>query len=350
MPPDDGRPFQECSINVFASSVSNELVFQMSVEGTSYESPEFSPDGQWLAYVEKTDGRSNLRLVRTDNWEDDHPLTEPFKLGYTLQNLFWSFDSQWIAFEEYNWGARYGTTYIVNIVTGEVKAVGEAIGNAFAWSPSERSQFAFAIGEGPSSWGGIYLANTDTPQDGTLLEGTQEAFDEGSNPFFLNWHPQDPLLVMCIDKLPETGLSSRTELWLFEFSSNEWMLIDTFGKYDCAGIDWSPDGQTLAVFSSISIRFYESPDWQVSRSFSAFRTLTEMTEGSPWSGNWVSDSVFVFSLAGLQPPPSLHVHDLFAMSSTVPQPPFGMWNINVQDLPVQFDLIDEIAWYYNDPP
>jgi hypothetical protein len=155
---------------------------------------------------------------------------------------------------------------------------------------------------------------------------------------------------MCIDKLPENELSSRTELWLFEFSSNEWTLVDTFGKYGCSGIDWSPDGQTLAVFSSIYIWFYESPDWQVSGSFSAFRTLTEMTEGVPWSGNWVTDSVFVFSLVGLQPPPSRHVHDLFAMSSLVSQPPFGIWHISVEDLPVQFDLIDEVAWCYNDPP
>lgn len=110
--------------------------------------PQFSPDGEWLAFIR--DGRElellnvasgALRTLAAGALDLHHPLdaTRPFA---------WSPDSRWIAFME--WGARmYRNAEVVAIAGGKAQPV-SFLGNTFSgtprWSPDGKALY-FTTGQ-----------------------------------------------------------------------------------------------------------------------------------------------------------------------------------------------------------
>jgi Tol biopolymer transport system component len=284
-PPGGGRGYPECDTEVYTAS-ETDPVFRLSAQGVSYEWPTFSPDGNWLVYVEQVSAQARLRLISTD-WQMDKPLTDWFEVssGWKwLQPFSWSSDSQWLVFKHYSrtgFGESLrgmGKTYLVNIASGEQQWLGEDI-HVVAWSHRDPSQLVFAIGGWEASFGGFYLTTTNN------LEHPQRLnieFRENVTPEALAWHPEERALAFCVC----AARSSDCELRLIDLSSHRGKQIYRTLSLCRGGLAWHPSGQWLASYQSNRISIYETAQWQVVKRKSG--TGIE-------NGGWVGDRFFFYT-------------------------------------------------------
>jgi Tol biopolymer transport system component/imidazolonepropionase-like amidohydrolase len=77
------------------------------------QSPAWSPDGKWLAYVSDKDGTENIYLLNLSTGEE-----KPLSLTDNSAQIFpaWSPDGKWIAFQD-----QTGATLIAEVATGKIR-------------------------------------------------------------------------------------------------------------------------------------------------------------------------------------------------------------------------------------
>lgn len=346
MPPPDGaaRGWVQLSIEVYQPP-KTEPVFRLSNKLFSYNDLAFSPDGCWMAYVEDdvTDwtGQARVRLISTD-WQTDRVLTDWFETarvyGPWLRDLSWSPDGHWLTFKRLDWGHAIDETYIIDVQTGELRKLGEAI-SFIAWSPQDPTLLAFSI-SAPSPDGGVYVA---TAKDLDHIRRIGLTFRLHARPGALAWNPAQATLAMKTCEQTSWNQTS-CELWLVDTTS------ETKTRHqptDCGSLSWSPDGHWLACEAPYSILFLDTTDWQTIRA--------RPGDWLDWKGQWWGNTLFVYekvaNIGGSTAVSNLSF-DLVAVSVEDPDE-WILWSPRDVGLPERIEgkfSMQGISWHMNTSP
>lgn len=283
-PPDGSRGWPEFSIEVYEPP-EPEPVFRLSREGVSYGFAAFSPDGQWMAYVEDRKdlttgiGQARVRLISTD-WQIDRPLTdwlETSRWGTWVRRLLWSPSGQWLAFQHYKQGNDSSKVYIVNVDTGDLRLVGDDV-RQVAWSPYDPARLAF-FSRGPTRQ--LYLVTVDD-----LKHPQEVGLPEVVYPATLVWRPDGTQLILCACRT--YACQTPPALWLVDVGSLSAAVV--YGDAPrCGGFAWSSDGLWLANSggesggsNAANILYYSTADWKTVR-----KQPGEPGEGVEWAGDGI---------------------------------------------------------------
>ncbi len=111
----------------------------VQVEGQMYsDSPTWSPDGQWLAFVKRFEGRT--WLVKKRVGAPDPPVTLHERIA-PLSRLEWSPDGRWILCD-----TREGLA-LVGPDTKEVRVLSEEVWLAYGWAADSRTIYGLREGD-----------------------------------------------------------------------------------------------------------------------------------------------------------------------------------------------------------
>lgn len=322
-----------CGIEVH-ESVGFELVYQLIDEVHTYYLPTFSPDGQWMAYFEKVERETQLRIVST-NWQNNSILTA--LEAESLQELQWSPNSQYIAFERYEWGSDEETAYVVEVATGELRLI-EEHGRTFAWSSHDPTHFTFAVGQ--YSWEGSYIGFADGLTETQPLGGEMHPFGTDFIPLSLAWRPDESLIAVGI-----TNPSSyQTELWFFDLVSGNWHFVKDFPGDLRLDMAWSPNGEQLAVYTGSTIFISESLESPI------FKVIPFAHSGRTHyllSAKWATDDVFVYALSKFEPAPSGQTGELVALSAQS-KSKITLLQVNIDQLSDDYDSFIIADWFFGE--
>ncbi|NIM49942.1 MAG: prolyl oligopeptidase family serine peptidase [Gemmatimonadales bacterium] len=234
----------------------------------SVGSPAISPDGRTIAYT-----------VRTTDWDENRYDTEiwlvrngeePFQLTRTKEGSSdtprWSPDGKWIAFLA-DRGEKQ-QIHLIRAAGGEAWALTEADAGAgsFAWSPNGK-QIAFTATEPESEadkqrkerYGGFAVEDAEyrlrhlwlvdipgepgTPEARRLTEGTDFTVTN------FDWSPGGSRIAL--EHRPDPLINSwmRADISILDVASGQVSSLVTATGYD-GNPNWSPDGRWIAYQSS----------------------------------------------------------------------------------------------------
>jgi dipeptidyl aminopeptidase/acylaminoacyl peptidase len=204
--------------------------------------PALSPDGQWLAY---TVSRHNLELDKTvsDVWRVsyDGKLGNQMTSGDEFSNDSpkWSPDGKWLAFLSDRGGDDTAQVWAMPASGGEAKQLTEFKSGVsdFVWSPDSR-QLAL-------------IARDDSDPAAVAVSRHQ---DPSGKPESSNEHSKDTANPIVLDRFQfkddDNGYLDhhRSHLYVFELASRHATLL-TPGDHDEWLPAWSPDGRHIVYAS-----------------------------------------------------------------------------------------------------
>ncbi len=236
----------------------------LSSSDKNFFAPTWSPDGQWIAYIESKPAEEKLGDQSTPNppgtdsiWvmrkdgSDKHRVSAYFdsvdvrdsrtcyRLTYIVPILNWSSDGKYLHFEHrqlYSDGL-HGDHFIIDLETKATVQIASSrnLGDgAFAWASDNRQYIMFdrdALALWVGEPGGDEIsAQKDLPTD--LLSGdsiSTVAWPVGqSGPLLINRSQENSLLT----------------IWSYDFSSNDWKKQwEHTGQQIEVGLSWSVVGQ-----------------------------------------------------------------------------------------------------------
>jgi TolB protein len=180
-----------------------------------FQAPQWSRDGEHLAYVRAGEGRGASALAVSDaNGENENTVREEDGLF----SFNWSPDSRRVAYsftEEMVGLPAFGALYVEDIDTGERVTVSEEAVISFFWSP-DGTKLAYLV-----------------PEEHAPVERAPEAAplrQEGE--FWVRWYVWDGT------ESTQLALFSPTQDFLYDY-------IRYFDQYAQSVSLWSPDSQTL---------------------------------------------------------------------------------------------------------
>lgn len=128
------------------------------VEGL-YMFPEWSADGQLIAFAARRGDETSLRVVRPDG-QDERALVEVSgSRAYRMFRPVWAPAGRMMAFAEGR------AVFIVSAVDGEPQRIAGGPGEPHGWSPGQRSVL---LGEGAEGRGRVFIVDLDTLDEQTL--------------------------------------------------------------------------------------------------------------------------------------------------------------------------------------
>ena len=150
-----------------------------SSQTVAERSPEWSPDGRWIAYFSDSTGEYELWITQSDGKGETKQLTSDG--GLFKESIYWSPDSKQIAYLDCG-----GNLYVHNIDSGESKLMDESrygfwIGSigGLSWSHDGRL-LTYAKVSQNSSQTAVWILNTE---DGSKRQVTSGFFADGSPTF-----------------------------------------------------------------------------------------------------------------------------------------------------------------------
>ena len=93
--------------------------------GSSYDAPQLSPDGQWIAYLGPVDGVANFFLAPSSDPTAGKPLTRKTGRGVQARDVsgvvmyVWSLDSRYLVYPQDRNGDENWNLYRIDVTTGE---------------------------------------------------------------------------------------------------------------------------------------------------------------------------------------------------------------------------------------
>ena len=202
-------------------------------------SPTWSPDGQWLAYVGM---QSDIYFNKTDGSELTR-LTNKKSQG--KGNLEWSPDGNFIAYSYQNTMSDGGIA-IVNVNDHTSQIVARVNGDAYSptWSPDSKKIAFMSLGNSEVS---IELWVIDLEENNVQLV-KEFPFARGGN---VDWSPDGEWLALVFGKAPEKTNVVCNDIYLIKPDGTDLTrlteMIRPSGVYKCAThVIWSPDGKYIA--------------------------------------------------------------------------------------------------------
>ena len=254
-------------LNLYDSKAS---AFRPYLNGISAGFPDFSRDGQWVAYV--THPQGTLWRSRTDGSEK---LQLTFSPMGTILNPRWSPDGRFLAFMEV--GEDWRKVYLISADGGAPLLLlsGDFQPSDPSWSPD--GKFIAYGGVPPSVTGHpalteIRILDLETKQSRTVA-GSQGLFSP-------RWSPDGRYLA--------AQSADELHLWLYNFETNRWkeLPVPRMPKWDNLGWPaWSHDSHYLYFMSWSDIYKVRVPhgSLEVAASISGLNVICPVL---PWPGSF----------------------------------------------------------------
>lgn len=123
---------------IWRTSLNGESGVLLAGDGSENYVPDWSPDGQWIAY-QSNDGSTNseIWIMRRDGSEKQR-ITHTTNNGWS-RSPSWSPDGQFLAYisnQNGSMGSDLGDIYIVNIITGDTVQITKSGGYIYDWRVS----------------------------------------------------------------------------------------------------------------------------------------------------------------------------------------------------------------------
>ena len=269
--------------------------FHPDQENATIESPSWSPDKRWIAYVLAKPDSFDVRLLDTETRTSHTLLTGLVRTGEGNQATYlrifgWSSDSKWLAFSHPL--TETNTTYLLQVFDGTLLEVIPPAPNlyGFTWTHDASGRFAYwrwvdgvdlHLFIGSLAETSAYV-RADTPATVRYFESLQ-------------WHPnEDKILAVTARR---TDLSDQ--LWAFDVTAQEWyLLMDIPVEFGC----WSPDGTRLAVFAEETLSLFDAESLDMLREI----RVEEKVFGMSWANEDTvalcgAENVLIVPIDGTQP-------------------------------------------------
>ena len=290
-------------------------VWMMNADGTggrqvtfserSENSPRFSPDGKWLAFVSTRGGDANLYLMPVSGGEAQALTT----LSTGVGDPVWSPDSKAIAF----------STDVFPECGADV-ACNKRIGERWHEGPLQAHMADSLLYRHWTSWQDgtrthIFLVRVPGGEVRDLTPGTDDspAFQLGG-PVQYAFSPDSSELVFSSKRVPDPALSTNNDLWLLPIGDTAAAprnITSANPGYDSSPA-YSPDGRWIAYRTQLQAR-YESDLFRIAlydRRAGTSRVLTESFRNWINDFRWAPDSQSIYFLADVEGRTPLHRLDL----------------------------------------
>lgn len=269
-------PFHPATMYVF-SGMDCPPDFALATDDVSYYDATWSPNGEWLAYIQRQNSSTMSIQVIDSGWQTRVPLTPDFRFGQLnswveyLSIRGWSIDSTWLAFNSFSLSDAVkkgyeSTTYVVNRHTGAMHAIGHDVAT-LAWSPVKSSLLAFAVTpySGDENRASVYLASVDdSPQIECLI--CQESKLNERKICSMAWSPDGKRLVFAVGQMCNDWDGSF-DLWILNVATQEWRVEKPVSSH-LRNLAWSKDGRWLAGGDAERLVILDAETWSVTRDIS----------------------------------------------------------------------------------
>ncbi len=184
--------------------------------GSNDRSPEWSPDGKWIAYISDSTGEEELYIVSHDGKETVRLTTDGHCHKYQPQ---WSPDSKTLAFSD-----KELNLYYVNVESKKLVKIDKADRNEvrrFAWSPDSRYLAYTKRGENRITSIFIYCFDDGSIHQVTpgFTDDYQPAFDpDGKYLYFLSERNFNPIMGSYESQFVNNAI---TNLFLIPLTADE---------------------------------------------------------------------------------------------------------------------------------
>ncbi|MEJ2336264.1 MAG: hypothetical protein P8Y26_11640 [Gemmatimonadales bacterium] len=128
------------------------------VEG-NYMFPEWSADGEMIAFAARRGDKTSLRVVTPDGREEKAVVEVSGSRAFRMFRPVWAPAGRMVAFAEGR------AVFIVNTVEGEPQQIATGPGEPHGWSPGQRYVL---LGEGAEGRGRVFVIDLDTLEEKTL--------------------------------------------------------------------------------------------------------------------------------------------------------------------------------------
>src|SRR5215813_2058710 len=211
---------------IWTASADGSDAYQMTFSEKSSTSPDWSPDGGWIAFTSSRSGKNNLYLMRSTGGEAE--MVTDVKSG--VGGLAWSPDGKWIAFtmtdpptqdEEKNNKGRDDSRWVdENVKMNHLYVIpvakdGEKDG-AGKHEPRQLTKGAFTVGSGLGGGGGF------------------------------DWSPDGKSIVFTHTKTPKADDWTSANVSVVDVASGEIKAVSVTTAAESQPI-YSPDGKWIAL-------------------------------------------------------------------------------------------------------
>jgi Tol biopolymer transport system component len=223
-------------------------VTQLTTHLADDRAPDWSPDGQYIAFHSSRDGDYDIYIM--DRRGESHYLrkvTDDPEDDWNDYDASWSPDGRQIAFMSERHGNR--ELYVMNINGSHVRRLTQTERDEKqpAWCPGEDS-IAFERRTGRPQ---VYLMDVNDKSEIALTD----SLGRNSSP---KWSPDGQRIVFASTRDPENTENAWPEIYVMHRSGAEQTRL-TFNSADDDAPAWSPDGEWI-VFASKHLDCPGRPD------------------------------------------------------------------------------------------
>lgn len=244
-------------------------------------SPEWSPDGTRIAFLEQGEPKGSQIFVKYKNTEGSTQIT---RLEKNPSNLTWSPDGKWIAF----------TMIIPAKDPWPVKIPGKPEGAKWTAEPKFISNLVYRRDRVGFLEEGYLHVHIVSSEGGTAKQITEGDWDHGSSG--ISWTPDGKEIVFSSLRIPEAEYAYReSEVYAVNVTTGSFRQLTTRKGQD-SGPRVSPDGKLVA---------YTGMDWNedtyrdgqlyiMNIDGTGHRSLTPSLDRSPSGITWASDNSGIY--------------------------------------------------------